>query len=91
MKHEKTIEAINKMLDQEFAMLNKIELELHRLKNALEMDNKGRGAQRSREWVGLTPAQRQQLWAASGTVAGFNGISFEDIDRIEKMLKEKNT
>jgi hypothetical protein len=40
MKHEKTFEAIGKLRD--------VELELHRLKNALEM------ADAKREWVGLT-------------------------------------
>ena len=44
MKHEKTFDAIGKLKD--------IELELHRLKNALEMANKGLDAQR--QWVGLT-------------------------------------
>ena len=42
-------------------------------------------------WVGLTQEQRQQLWTASGNIAGFGGISFKDIDRIEAMLKENNT
>ena len=44
MKHEKTFEAIYKLKD--------IEIELHRLKNALEMANKALDAQRT--WVGLT-------------------------------------
>ena len=44
MKHEKTFDAIGKLKD--------IELELHRLKNALEMANKGLDAQRP--WQGLT-------------------------------------
>jgi hypothetical protein len=42
MKHEKTFEAINKLKD--------VEIELHRLKNALEMANKALDAQR--QWVG---------------------------------------
>jgi hypothetical protein len=60
MKHEKTFEAINKLKD--------IELELHRLKNALEMANKALDKQRT--WVGsgdvrlvpLTDEQIEQAW-----------------------------
>jgi benzoyl-CoA reductase/2-hydroxyglutaryl-CoA dehydratase subunit BcrC/BadD/HgdB len=44
MKHEKTFNAISKLKD--------IEMELHRLKNALEMANRALDAQRT--WVGLT-------------------------------------
>ena len=54
MKHEKTFEAIAKLKD--------IELELHRLKNALEITNKALDAQRT--WVGLTDADRLELAAA---------------------------
>lgn len=42
-EHEKTFDAIEK--------LKEVELELHRLKNALELANKGIDAQRT--WVGL--------------------------------------
>ena len=49
MKHEKTFEAIEK--------LKEIEVELHRLKNALEMANKALDAQRP--WVGLTDEERK--------------------------------
>lgn len=48
MKHEKTFEAIKKLLD--------VEIELHRLKNALEIANKALDAQRT--WVGLTDDDR---------------------------------
>ena len=43
MKHEKTFEAINK--------LKEVERELHRLKNALELANKGLDAQPEQEPV----------------------------------------
>jgi len=46
MKHEKTFEAINKLKD--------IEIELHRLKNALEMANRALDAQRK-------PLTREQI------------------------------
>ena len=51
MKHEKTFDAIGKLKD--------IELELHRLKNALEMANKGLDAQR--QWVGLEAEDLAQI------------------------------
>ena len=44
MTHEKTFNAISKLKD--------VEMELHRLKNALEMANRALDAQRT--WVGLT-------------------------------------
>ena len=44
MKHEKTFEAINKLKD--------VEIELHRLKNLLEIT--GRALDAKSEWVGLT-------------------------------------
>lgn len=53
MKHEKTFDAIGKLKD--------IELELHRLKNALEMANKGLDAQR--QWVGLTDEDIEATWS----------------------------
>jgi hypothetical protein len=46
MNHEKTFAAIKK--------LQEVEIELHRLKNALEMANK-------REWVGLTDEERDEI------------------------------
>ena len=50
--HEKTFAAINKLKD--------IELELHRLKNALEMANKALDAQRP--WVELTDEDINTLY-----------------------------
>jgi len=49
--HEKTFAAINKLKD--------IELELHRLKNALEMANKALDAQRP--WLGLTDEDWKEI------------------------------
>ena len=50
MKHEKTFAAIAKLKD--------IEVELHRLKNALEIANKALDAKR--EWIGLTDEEIEQ-------------------------------
>jgi signal transduction protein with GAF and PtsI domain len=73
--HEKTFAAINKLKD--------IELELHRLKNALEMANKALDAQRP--WVGLTDEE----------IAAFDWnhavVDAECVRAIEAKLKEKNT
>ena len=55
MKHEKTFEAINKLRD--------IEVELHRLKNALELANKMLDAQRT--WVGLTREEAKEICLAN--------------------------
>ena len=74
MKHEKTFEAINKLKD--------IEIELHRLKNALEMANKALDAQQ-RTWVGLTDKERSNLWWTTDII--------ELTRAIEAKLKEKNT
>jgi len=78
--HEKTFAAINKLKD--------IELELHRLKNALEMANKALDAQRP--WVGLTDEERD---AITSKVIGFNScVGWEEdyAKAIEAKLKEKN-
>ena len=72
----KTFEAIDK--------LKEVELELHRLKNALEMANKALDAQRT--WVGLTD---EEIW----TVLQFRGYNTDTIEiakAIEAKLKEKN-
>ena len=66
----KTFEAIDK--------LKEIELELHRLKNALEMANKALDAQRT--WVGLTDID-------------YAGLPLEQVGLVrwaEAKLKEKN-
>ena len=72
MKHEKTFDAIGKLKD--------IELELHRLKNALEMANKGLDAQRP--WQGLT---EDEAFACKGR------NYFDTYKAIEQTLKERNT
>lgn len=72
MMHKKTFEAINKLKD--------VEVELHRLKNALEMANKALDAQRP--WVGLTAEEAAECWTTSATQTWKN---------FEAKLKEKNT
>jgi hypothetical protein len=76
MIHEKTFNAISK--------LKEIEIELHRLKNALELANKALDAKR--EWVGLTVGETaiivKMLERGNFMVA---------IAAIEAKLKEKNT
>jgi len=52
MNHEKTFAAIKN--------LQEVEIELHRLKNALEMANKALDAQRT--WVDLTRTQIQNVY-----------------------------
>ena len=75
MKHEKTFDAIGKLKD--------IELELHRLKNALEMANKGLDAQR--QWVGLTEEDLDYLCHLAYT--GDEEFALT----VQARLKEKNT
>jgi len=70
----KTFEAIEK--------LKEVELELHRLKNALEMANKALDAQRT--WVGLTDEEEVELWESTDS-------DWELMKRTETKLKEKNT
>ena len=79
MTHEKTFEAINKLKD--------IEIELHRLKNALEMANRALDAQRT--WVGLTDEELPPLVGDNGKY-----MELQQVRRfykyIEAKLKEKN-
>ena len=73
----KTFEAIDK--------LKEVELELHRLKNALEMANRALDAQRT--WTGLTDEEVknfvQAVWPREATPADY-------IRAIEAKLKDKN-
>jgi hypothetical protein len=83
MKHEKTFAAINKLKD--------VELELHRLKNALEMANRALEAQRP--WVGLTD---EEIWGAVDRIGTSDSDvnpyqTIKDARNIEDALKEKNT
>ena len=75
MKHKKTFEAINKLKD--------VEIELHRLKNLLEIT--GRALDAKSEWVGLNGSDWND----------FNPLLSNDPHRIaewvEKILKDKNT
>ena len=70
-EHAKTFEAIEK--------LKEVELELHRLKNALEMADKALDAQRP--WQGLTDEERDEICLGDESIAR----------AIEAKLKEKNT
>ena len=76
MKHEKTFEAINKLKD--------IEIELHRLKNALEMANKALDAQRT--WVELT---EEEMKRTCYEVCSYDPYTVARA--IEAKIKEKNT
>jgi len=84
MKHDKTFEAINKLKD--------IEIELHRLKNALEMTNMALDAKS--EWVGLTQGEFETLINDAGFTRSdllMMGACIEQIvDLVEAKLKEKN-
>jgi hypothetical protein len=76
MNHEKTFDAINK--------LKEVELELHRLKNALEMANRALDAQR--KWVGLTDEEIAGLWKPH-----MRDAPSLFANAVEAKLKEKNT
>ncbi len=79
MIHEKTFNAISK--------LKEIEIELHRLKNALELANKALDAKR--KWVGLTDEEIEEIWGEDLRVMYSGNI--EATKSIEAKLKEKNT
>ena len=74
----KTFEAIDK--------LKEVELELHRLKNALEMANRALDAQRT--WVGLTDEEIAEIRLKTFDAVATN---YEVYRAIEAKLKEKNT
>ena len=74
MKHEKTFEAINKLKD--------VEIELHRLKNLLEIT--GRALDAKSEWVGLTDKQIVDLVIKNA------GFPTKLAKAIEAKLKQKN-
>jgi len=74
MNHEKTFEAINK--------LKEVEIELHRLKNALEMTD--RALEAKREWVGLTSEDMKD--ERTHNFDFINGARWA-----EDKLKDKNT
>jgi hypothetical protein len=80
----KTFEAIDK--------LKEVELELHRLKNALEMANKSLDAQRT--WVGLTDGEVDKMILLMGFPPDWiteNAIVKNIVRNLEAKLKEKNT
>ncbi len=74
MKHEKTFDAIGKLKD--------VEMELHRLKNALEMANRALDAQR--QWVGMTDEEISDLAINNPPMV------HEFARAIEAKLREKN-
>jgi len=75
MKHEKTFEAINKLKD--------VEIELHRLKNLLEIT--GRALDAKSEWVGLTDEDMEFLFPH-----GKSAWLTETLKAFEAKLKQKN-
>ena len=73
-------------MDKTFAAIEKlkeIELELHRLKNALEMMN--RAHEVKKEWVGLTKEEVENWNLPEGATV------FEFVQFVEAKIKEKNT
>ena len=76
MKHDKTFEAINK--------LKEVELELHRLKNALEMTD--RALQAKHEWVELN---KDEVFEIANFCKGQD--IFALAKELGRKLKEKNT
>jgi hypothetical protein len=81
MKHEKTFEAINK--------LKEVEIELHRLKNALEMANRALDAKY--EWVGLTEEEIDQGLLRSPYVLQSAGAWRDGVRWAEEILNRRNT
>lgn len=77
MKHEKTFDAIAKLKD--------VEIELHRLKNALEMANRALDTTAQRTWVDLTNKEIGEIYRAGWA----NNMDYAEA--IQKALKEKNT
>ena len=76
MKHEKTFNAISKLKD--------IEMELHRLKNALEMANTALDAQRT--WADLTDDEMLMIYGQN-----HEGKKYNLGRMVQQALKEKNT
>ena len=81
MKHEKTFNAISKLKD--------VEMELHRLKNALEMANSALDAQRT--WVGLTDEDIWEAYMESPVELDCSTDELYALSRtVEAKLKQKN-
>ena len=76
MKHEKTFNAISK--------LKEVELELHRLKNELEMANRALDAQRT--WADLTDDEMLMIYGQD-----HEGKKYNLGRMVQQALKEKNT
>ena len=75
MKHEKTFNAISK--------LKEVELELHRLKNELEMANRALDAQRT--WADLTDDEMLMIYGQK-----HEGKKYSLGRMVQAKLKEKN-
>ena len=81
MKHEKTFNASSKLKD--------VEMELHRLKNALEMANSALDAQRT--WVGLTDEDIWEAYMESPLELDCSTDELYALSRtVEAKLKQKN-
>ena len=76
MTHEKTFNAISKLKD--------IEMELHRLKNALEMANRALDAQRT--WADLTDDEMLMIYGQD-----HEGKKYNLGRMVQQALKGKNS
>ena len=81
MKHEKTFEAIAKLKD--------VEIELHRLKNLLEMTGKALDAKS--EWIDLSHEEIMQIWDKTIKYASTEIRIIDFARSILKAAQEKNT
>jgi len=81
MKNEKTFEAISKLKD--------VEIELHRLKNALEMANRALDAKD--EWIDLSHEEIMQIWDKTIKYASTEIRIIDFARSILKAAQEKNT
>jgi len=81
MKHEKTFEAISKLKD--------VEMELHRLKNMLEITGKSLNAKD--EWIDLSHEEIMQIWDKTIKYAPTEIRIIDFARSILKAAQEKNT
>ena len=70
--------------------LKEVEIELHRLKNALEMSNRTGEAAQKREWSSLTDDEIKKIIGPWGDTP-IKGYTRWFFDKIDAALKEKNT
>jgi len=81
MKNEKTFEAISKLKD--------VEMELHRLKNMLEITGKSLDAKS--EWIDLSHEEIMQIWDKTIKYASTEIRIIDFARSILKAAQEKNT